>query len=47
MNIYSALKFVQIDHAPVNHLQVVVTDQSGKPDAGMTDLLIEIGRAHV
>ena len=41
MNIYSALKFVQIDHAPVNHLQVVVTDQSGKPDAGMTDLLID------
>ena len=39
MNIYSALKFVQIDHAPVNHLQVVVTDQSGKPDAGMTDLI--------
>ncbi|ARY92869.1 MULTISPECIES: hypothetical protein [Lacticaseibacillus] len=41
MNIYSALKFIQIDHAQVNHLQVVVTDQSGKPDAGMTDLLID------
>ena len=39
MNIYSALKFIQIDHEPVNHLQVVITDQSGKPDAGMTCLL--------
>ncbi|EPC80761.1 hypothetical protein Lpp221_00525 [Lacticaseibacillus paracasei subsp. paracasei Lpp221] len=41
MNIYSALKFIQIDHEPVNHLQVVITDQSGKPDAGMTDLLAD------
>ncbi len=38
MNIYSALKFVQIDHAPVNHLQVVVTDQAAS--CCMTDLLI-------
>ena len=41
MNIYSALKFIQIDHEPVNHLQVVITDQNGKPDTGMTDLLAD------
>ena len=41
MNIYSALKFIQIDHEPVNHLQVVITDQNGKPDAGMTYDVLE------
>ena len=31
MNVYHALKMIQIEHQPLNHRQVVITDENGKP----------------
>ncbi|WP_262315295.1 hypothetical protein [Lacticaseibacillus parakribbianus] len=41
MNVFRALKLLQIEHQPLNHQQVVITDPSGKPDAALTDLLAD------
>ena len=30
---------IQIDHQPLNHRQVVITDENGKPLSQLTDLL--------
>ncbi|WP_242755728.1 hypothetical protein [Lacticaseibacillus paracasei] len=39
MNVYHALKMIQIEHQPLNHRQVVITDENGKPLSQLTDLL--------
>ncbi|MFD1431914.1 hypothetical protein [Lacticaseibacillus yichunensis] len=39
MNVFGALKWIRFDHLPLNHQQVVITDENGKPDAELTDLL--------
>ncbi|MCT3370727.1 hypothetical protein [Lacticaseibacillus paracasei] len=39
MNVYHALKMIQIEHQPLNHRQVVITDENGKSLSQLTDLL--------
>lgn len=39
MNVYHALKMIQIERQPLNHRQVVITDENGKPLSQLTDLL--------
>ncbi|WP_308723589.1 hypothetical protein [Lactiplantibacillus plantarum] len=39
MNVYHALKMIQIEHQPLNHRQVVITDENGKPLSQLTNLL--------
>ncbi|WP_225047940.1 hypothetical protein [Lacticaseibacillus kribbianus] len=41
MNVFHALKLLRLEHQPLNHSQVVITDASGKPDAAMSDLLAD------
>lgn len=41
MNVFNALKLIKFDHQPLNHQQVVITDESGKPDAQLSDLLAD------
>ncbi|WP_125702637.1 hypothetical protein [Lacticaseibacillus daqingensis] len=41
MNVFRALKLIQLEHQPLNHQQVVITDGAGKPDAQLTDLLAD------
>lgn len=39
MNVYRAIKMLQIEHQPLNHSQVVIIDGNGKPQSQLTDLL--------
>lgn len=41
MNVYHAIKMLQIEHQPLNHAQVVITDGNGKPQAQLSDLLAD------
>lgn len=42
MNVFTALQFLQVDHAPLNHTNVIITDAEGKPDAILSELLDDV-----
>ncbi|KRM87187.1 hypothetical protein [Lacticaseibacillus thailandensis] len=42
MNVFQALKLLQVNHRPVSQHELVITDPSGKPDAAMSDLLADV-----
>ncbi len=42
MNIFNALQLIQVNHQPLNYLNVIITDDTGKPDAIMSDLLADV-----
>nr|WP_203623708.1 MULTISPECIES: hypothetical protein [unclassified Lacticaseibacillus] len=41
MDVYHAIKMLQIEHQPLNHSQVVIIDGNGKPQSQLSDLLFD------
>lgn len=41
VDVYHAIKMLQIEHQPLNHSQVVIIDGNGKPQSQLSDLLFD------
>ncbi len=42
MDVFQALKLLQVNHQPASQRELVVTDPTGKPDATMSALLADV-----